>query len=186
MPNSEIITMHLYGRYHDVLRDPQGRVIWDRGWQKNTIVIDCRRLLAGFMHGDSQTLGIQGLEVGMGLPAWDQPPGLPAPNTMQVALVDPNPYTVPMSAIKINYFDSNTGNVSATPTNSLQVVATLGPNMPPWPEAGPNPAHPTATLREFGLIGQLDGATVLINYVAHAALVKSSASTLERTIRLVF
>ncbi len=186
MPNSEIVSVNLYGRYRDVLRDPHGRVIWDRGWQKNTIVIDCRRLLAGFMRGDTATLGIQGLEVGMGSPAWDQLFGLPAPNNMQTALVDPNPYRVPTSAIKINYFDSNTGNVSGTPTNSLQIVATLGQNVPPWPEAGPNPPHPTATLREFGLIGQLDGATVLINYVIHPAIVKNPVSTLERTIWLVF
>ncbi|SRR6266436_3475218 len=187
MPNTETVSVNLYGMYHDVLRDSQGCIIWDRGWHKNTIVVDCRRLLAGFMRGDAKTLGIQGLEVGMGLPAWDQPPGLPMPGNNQAALVDPNPFTLPQSSLKMDYLDNVTGNVSASPTNRLQIVATLGPHVPNWPEpTNPNPPHPTATLREFGLIGQLDGASVLINYVTHSAIVKDPLSTLERTIWLVF
>src|SRR5437667_9452543 len=158
MPNTEIATINLHGMYHDVLRDTQSLVLWDRGWRKNSIVIDCRRLLAGFMRGDASTLGIQGLEVGMGSPAWDQPPGVPSPSSSQPVLVDPNPFTVPFSALKIDYLDSTTGNVSGSPTNRLQIVATLGPHVPPWPDTN----HPAgATLREFGLIGQLGGKTVL-------------------------
>lgn len=185
MAHIETAMINLYGIYHDVLRDPRGHVIWDRGWRKNTIVVDCRRLLAGLMRGDTNTLGIQGLEVGMGDPAWDQS-GLPHPTSSQTALVDPHPYKVPFTALKIDYIDPGTGNVSTVATNRLQIVATLGPGTPPWPESTNPPPHPTATLREFGLSGTLDNAVVLINYVVHPAIVKDPVSTLERTIWLVF
>jgi len=72
------------------------------------------------------------------------------------------------------------------PTNRLQVAVRLGPGVPPWPEPGPDPDHPTSTLREFGLFGQLGGATVLINYITHVAIAKDAASTLDRIIWLVF
>lgn len=177
MPNSEIVTVNLRGMYRDVLRDARGRVAWDSGWQKNAIATDCRRLLAGFMLGQSNTLGIQGLQVGAGLDTWDSA-GSPSPSSGQTALVDPHPHTVP--TLQIDYLQN--GTVTSSPTSRLQIAATLGPGVPPWPDAN----HPTSTLREFGLVGQLDGATVLINYVTHPAIAKDAASTLERTIWLVF
>ena len=164
----------LSGMYRDVLRDAYGQVLWDRGWRKNAIVVDCHRLLAAFMRGNPTTvLGIQGLQVGAGNPVWDQSPPLP-PNPSQTALVDPQPFTVPLSAIKIDFLDG--GNVASGPTNAIQIIATLAPNMP----------NPSRTLREFGLVGQLNGNTVLINYVTHTAIAKDPASTLERTIWLTF
>ncbi len=181
MPSLESLTVNLHGMYHDVLRDPQGRVIFDSGWRHNTIVADCRRLLAGFMHGaPTGSLGIQGIQVGAGLAAWDSPPGLPASNPAQAALADPNPFTVPRPSLQFTYLTN--GVVSATPTNSVQIVATLGPGVPSWPD----PNHSTSTLREFGLVGQLEGNPVLINYVTHPAIPKDPFSTLERTIWLVF
>jgi hypothetical protein len=174
---------NLQGMYRDVLRDTAGRVTWDRGWQMNAIVTDCRRLLAGFMRGAPPgTLGIQGLQVGTGLAAWDQPPGPPPPTAGQAALVDPHPFTVPVANLQIDFLDLTTDSVSAAPTNRLQIVASLGPGVPSWPDSD----HATSTLREFGLVGQLNGATVLINYVTHPAIVKDPTSTLERTIWLVF
>ena len=169
--------------YRDVLRDAAGRVKWTRGWQKNAIVTDCRRLLAGFMRGaPTGTLGIQGLQVGTGLAAWDQPPGPPPPTAGQVALVDPHPFTIPLADLQIDFLALTSDSVSADPTNRLQIVASLGPGVPSWPDAN----HATSTLREFGLVGALDGATLLINYVTHPAIVKDPTSTLERTIWLVF
>jgi hypothetical protein len=163
MSNTDVVASNLQGMYSDVLRDAGGRVRWDRGWQKNAIVTDCRRLLAGFMRGaPTGALGIRGLQVGAGLAAWDQPPGPPPPTAGQVALVDPHPFTVLMA--------------------DLQIVATLRSGVPSWPDAN----HVTSTLREFGLVGQLNGAPVLINYVTHPAIVKDPTSTLERTIWLVF
>jgi hypothetical protein len=182
MPDDEIVTVNLRGMYRDVLRDARGRVTWDSGWRENAIVTDCRRLLAGFMLGEANTLGIQGLQVGAGLDTWDSPPGPPAPSSGQMALVDPHPHTVSAfpGVLEIHYLQN--GTTTSSPTSRLQIAATLGPGVPAWPD----PNHPTSTLREFGLIGQLDGATVLINYITHPAIAKDAASTLERTIWLVF
>jgi hypothetical protein len=187
MLNEETPTTGLQGSYRDELRDPAGQILWDSGWRKNQIVIDCRRLLAGFMRGQANTLGIQGLQVGAGDPAWDA--GLPPPPPATDArLVDGAPFTVPFAQLKFDYLDPNTGAVSISgtgvpiPTNRLQIVATLGPGAPNWPNA----AHATSTLREFGLVGQLGGATVLINAVRHVAIPKDPVSTLVRTIQLVF
>ena len=94
--------------------------------------------------------------------------------------MDPNPFTVPIGSLTIDYLAG--GVVSPSPTNSIQIFASLGPGVPSWPDAN----HATGTLREFGLLGQLDGADVLINYVTHPAIAKDPASTLERTIWLIF
>jgi hypothetical protein len=178
-PHSSHPTHGLHGLYRDALKGPGGTPIWDRGWRRNTIVADCLRLLASFMRGGAATAGIQGLLVGQGNAAWDQTsPPLPTPG--QTALVDPNPFLVPPAALAIDFLDGAT--VTATPTNRLQIKATLGPNMPSWPDA----SHATGNLREFGLVGQLAGNQTLINYVTHPVIVKDPASTLTRTIWLVF
>jgi hypothetical protein len=179
MPTTEMPTVKLHGMYCDVLRGPDGRVIWDRGWTSNTIVTAFRNLLATFVGGVSPTVGIQGLRVGQGVDAWDTT-GPPAPTPAQTALVDPNPYLAPKAALQINYLSG--GSVSTSPTNRLQIVATLGPNMPSWPD----PNHVAANLREFGLVGTLNGVETLMNYVTHPVIVKDPSSTLTRTIWLVF
>ncbi|HZM76627.1 MAG TPA: hypothetical protein VFC19_12920 [Candidatus Limnocylindrales bacterium] len=180
MATTEHLTVHLHGMYHDVLRDAAGRVLWDRGWNRNTIVRNCRRLLAGFMAGPSTSVGIQGLRVGQGSDAWDlSSPPQPAPT--QTALVDPNPFLVPRGSLQIDFLDDG-AIVTATPTNRLQIVATLGPNVPPWPDAN----HASGNLREFGLVGRLNNVETLINYITHPVIVKDPASTLTRTIWLVF
>jgi hypothetical protein len=156
-------------------------VIWDGGWHKNTIVGDFRRLLSAFVRGAPVTsLGIQGLQVGAGLASWDAPPGAPPPNPAVTTLVDPSPFTLPRASLQFDFLVG--GVVSGTPTNRLQIKASLGPGVPAWPDA----AHPTGTLREFGLVGQLEGNPILLNYVIHPAIPKDPASTLERTIWLVF
>jgi hypothetical protein len=175
----EYPTTGLRGAYRDVLRDPAGRVAWDRGWQHNAIVADCRRLLATFMRGVPASAGVFGLAVGAGQSQWDDT-GPPPPTTGQSALVDPSPFTVGAANLQVDFLDG--GTVSGTPTNRIQIQATLGPNVPPWP--GGN--HPTGNLREFGLVGKLAGTNVLINYVTHLVIAKDPASTLERTIWLTF
>jgi hypothetical protein len=181
MLNEEIPTMGLRGSYRDVVHDATGRITWDSGWQKNTIVVDCRRLLAGFMKGEANTLGIRGLQFGAGSPAWDA--GLPPPpSPAETTLVDRAPYEVPVAGLALDYLDPATGTVTLTPTHRLQIVATLGVNQPSWPDGN----HVASTLREFGLIGQLGGTTVLINTVRHVAIPKDPVSTLVRTIQLVF
>ncbi len=180
MPHAE--TINLYGIYRDVLRDAHGRVTWDSGWHKNVIVSDCRRLLAALLAGQARTLGIQGIEVGAGKPEWDAAPP-PQPDEATVSLADAAPYVLNKADtphFKLAYLAGSSP--SPAPTRRLQIVATLGPNMPAWPDQ----QHPTATLREFGLRGQLDGQPVLIDYVIHRAIAKDPASTLERTVWLVF
>jgi hypothetical protein len=180
MTQEPLAGIGLVGFYRDLLRDPGGRVRWDSGARKNVIVGDCRRLLAGFMRGAPTTVaGIVGIKVGAGLANWDQV-GPPPPSPTTTALVDPNPLVVPVANLTLNYLTG--ANVSGLPTNRLQVVATLAPGVPPWPDAH----HVDATLREFGLFGRLDGADVLIDYVTHPAIIKDPASTLDRTVWLVF
>jgi hypothetical protein len=176
--HSESPTTELCGMYRDRVLAPDGKILFDRGWTKNAIVVDCRRLLASFMGGTS-ALGIQGLAVGSGDFTWDGG-GPPAPTPAQTALVDPAPFIVPAVDLAIDFIDS--GAVTATPTNRLQIVASLGPGDPPWPDGG----HPAASLREFGLVGELDGSPALINYVTHPVIHKDPSSTVERTIWLVF
>jgi hypothetical protein len=178
MQPDERPTLHLAGMYRDVVRDSGGRVLRDSGWKSNAIVVDCRRVLASLM-GGGPALGIQGLAVGAGLAAWDGT-GPPPATPTQVALEDPNPFVVPAASLAIDFVDA--GVITATPTNRLQIVASLGPGAPPWP----NGTHVSASLREFGLVGELNGAPVLINYVTHPVINKDPTSTLERTIWLVF
>jgi hypothetical protein len=189
MLNEEIPTMELAGSYRDVMSDASGRVTWDSGWRKNVIVLDCRRLLAGFMRGHASTEGIQALLIGAGDPAWDAGlPPRPPPETTW--LTDPKPYYVKTNRLDLKYLDPQTGNANDDQTQAtrrLQIVATLGPNMPNWPEENLQPPpHPFATLREFGLVGKLNNTPALINVVRHVAIVKDPLSTLVRTIQLVF
>jgi len=172
----------LKGMYRDVLRGPDGEVRWDRGWTNNAIVGDCRRTLAGLLALTPGTGGIKGLWVGAGLAAWDAS-APPPPTPAQTALVDPTPFLVPNPgpAFQIDFLDG--GTPTATPTNRLQIKVTLGANVPPWPHL---PDHSTSALREFGLVARLNGADVLLNYVTHLVINKDPASTLERTIWLVF
>jgi hypothetical protein len=174
-------TVSLKGMYHDVLRNPRGEVIWDRGWVNNTIVVDCRRVLASFMAGGPTALGIEGLQLGAGLEQWDEtPPGLSDPN--RTSLVDGDPWTVPKAELKFDFLDG--GTVTTEPTNRLQIFARLGRHVPDWGVMGTS--HITSSLREFGLVGRLNGEVVLLNYVVHPVITKDPESTLERTIWLVF
>ncbi len=169
----------LHGKYQDVLRGPDGQVIQIRPVSSNAIVVDCRRILATLISGGA-ALGIQGMQFGSGLASWDgggTPPATPA----QTALSDPAAFTVPAADLAIDFVD-DAGVVVAGPTNRLQIVATLGPALPPWPDAN----HASGSLREFGLVGDLGGTPSLINYVTHPVINKDPASTLERTLWLVF
>ena len=183
MTQLERVPGGLNGHYRDVLRGPDGAVIWDRGWKKNAIVADCRVLLASFMRGNPASTGITGLQVGAGLAAWDvsgPPPATPG----QTALVDLFPATVPPANFQLSFLSG--GAVSPTPTSRIQIRALFGPSVPPgippWPDAN----HPTVNLREFGLVGTLSGNPILINYVTHPVIALDPASTLERTIWLQF
>lgn len=169
----------LRGDYRDVLRDAAGRVVFDSGVCSNAIVDDCRRLLATFMRGAPGAQGILGLAVGRGDPGWDAG-GTPAAATDRTALVDPNPFVLPLGGGDLDFLAGEA--VSAAPTEVLRITAEFGPGQPPWPDAD----HPTSNLREFGLVGVLDGAQVLIDYVTHPVILKDPIAPLERTIWLRF
>lgn len=179
MPIIETATTGLHGRWRDVIRDSSGAIINKPLVKPNTIVVDCRRILASFMAGAS-TLGIQGMLFGGGLSAWDGD-GSPVASATQTELVDPNPFLVPTADLQIDFVD-DMGAVVVGPTNRLQIIANLGPGEPAWPDAN----HVAGSLREFGLIGELNGSQALINYVIHPVINKDPASTLERTLWLVF
>lgn len=165
------------GFYCDRLLDSRGREISNSGWRHNLIVTNCRVLLAGFMKNDT-ALGVQSLQVGRGDPAWDAS-GAPAPNPNTTALTDAAPFVVPLASLTLQYLNSLDG-VVATPTNIIQVTATLGPGQPTPATSPPYP------LREFGLFGTLGGQPFMIDYVRHPLIQKDGSVSLERQIRLVF
>jgi hypothetical protein len=164
------------GIYRDCLRDAQGSLLTDSGWRSNMIVLRCRMLLSGFLKNDT-ALGIQALQVGRGDPSWDTtPPPLPDPNSL-TALTDPTPFELPVAQLTLQYLDA-ADNVIATPSNRLQITASLGPNVPPAP---PNPFP----LREFALFGVLGGVRQMIDYIRHPLIQKDATTTLERKVRLI-
>src|SRR5262245_8595400 len=114
----------LYGQYHDVLYDAAGCRVWDRGWVRNTIVADCRRLLAGFVRGTpTVSEAVIGLAVGAGLAAWDAS-GPPQPAPTQATLVDAHPHVVPRAQLQMEFINPANGTISAQPTGTLQLKAT--------------------------------------------------------------
>jgi hypothetical protein len=167
----------LEGCYCDRLRGSDGREISNTGWRHNLIVAPCRMLLAGFMRNDA-ALGIQSLQVGRGDPAWDAS-GAPAPDPGTTKLTDNAPFVIPVASLVLEYLDANDG-VVATPTNRIQITATLGPGQP-------TPAtDPPFPLREFGLFGSLGGQLQMIDCIRHPLIQKDGSVTLERKVRLVF
>jgi phage tail-like protein len=196
MPTTEFPTTEIHGMYRDVVRGPGGVLVSDSGWKKNLILNGFRTLLASFAHGKapappvSDALGIQEVRFGSGLPGWDLAP--PPADPTRTTLTDLSPFAVPRLLPPIPPGTPNpdftvtflqAGAVSAVETNVVEITATLPPGSPPWPDGG---AHPTSDLREFGLVGRLDGVDVLLNHVVHAAIAKGPGTTLTRTIRLVF
>ena len=193
MPKTEYPTTEVHGMYRDVVTSG-AVVISDSGWKKNLILNGFRTLLASFAHGKSaapplsDALGIHEVRFGIGLPAWDA--ALPAADTTRTALTDPSPFAVPRLLpplpgmpnpnFSVTFIQGNV--VSASETNVVEITATLPVGSPPWPDGG----HATSTLREFGLVGRLDGMDVLLNHVAHTGIAKDPGTTLTRTIRLVF
>ncbi|POF29079.1 hypothetical protein [Roseibium marinum] len=172
-------TTGLRGDWRDVLRAPDGHVLFDSGIRKNAVVNDCRRLLATFMRGAPTASGISGLAIGRGNPAWDSA-GTPAATTDRTALVDANPFVLPLADLTLDFLDGDVA--SPTPTNLVRIAAVFGAGQPPWPDAN----HTDAGLREFGLVGDLDGSSVLIDYVTHPVIHKDPVAPLERTIWLRF
>ena len=163
------------GIYRDILKRKDGTITYDSGWASNTIVDQCRMLLAGFMKNDPSD-GIQYLAVGRGLQVWDTT-GAPVPNTATTTnLIDRFDPPIQVSDLVIVYLNDDE-TISTTPTTRLQITATLPTNYP-TPETYP--------LREFGLFGRLNGVDFMINNIRHPVIHKDGSSTLIREIRLSF
>jgi hypothetical protein len=181
------------GRYRDILIGPGKRIVYDSGWRSNTIVRQCRVLLAGFMKSDQQASGIQYLAVGQGDEAWDAqwntatpPPPDPSSTNLQNRFDPPIP--VPPASpvpgkdyLEIIYLDdSDNPAASGVVTNTLQIKAVLSPGYP-----APSQFN-TYPLREFGLFGSFGATDYMINYVKHPVIYKDTSATLVREIRLYF
>jgi hypothetical protein len=175
----ERIAAPLRGIYRDIVTGRDGRVVHDSGWNANTVVDSCRTLLAGFVRNASAG-GISFLAVGQGEPTWDSS-GAPAPDPATTNdLVNRFSETVPAADLVLEYLDAG-DNVTGTPTNRLQVTATLPPGFP-----AALPGLSTYPLREFGLFGSLDGADLMINCIRHPVIHKDEGSSLIRVVRLYF
>ncbi len=181
------------GMYRDVLIGPGKHIIYDSGWRSNTIVQQCRVLLAGFMKSDHQASGIQYLAVGQGDDAWDaqwKTTTPPAPDPTAIHLknrFDP-PISVPPPSpvqgkeyLEILYLDdSDKPAATGVVTNSLQIKAVFSPGYPAPAQFNTYP------LREFGLFGRFGTTDYMINYVKHPVIYKDASATLVREIKLYF
>ncbi len=173
----ERMNIPIKGIYRDILSIGKD-ILYDSGWNSNTIVLGCRRLLAGFMKNDPSD-GIQFLAVGSGMNEWDTVgiPDVVAETTtdLEQRCVDPV-----LSTLDIEYLDNSDTPVTG-PTSRIQIRATLDPGYP-------SPILPLSTypLREFGLFGRLGGVDFMINCVRHPVIHKDSSATLIRVLRLYF
>ena len=179
----------LKGRYRDILTEPGRGVIFDSGWNNNTIVDRCRMLLAGFMRSDASS-GIQYLAVGQGEESWDS--GIPSadPATTfelfnKAADADP-PFEHPIAFddLTFTYLSASEEPIDG-PTPRIQISATLPPGVPQ-----PLGGGTTYPLREFGLFGRFTvGSEIedyMINTIRHPVIHKGPTATLIRVVRLYF
>lgn len=170
--------MALRGIYRDVIKEPDRGVVFDSGWNNNTIVDRCRMLLAGFMRSDASS-GIKHLAVGQGAEAWDDSGIPPTDPAATIALTDQAADT-PITTLDFTYLDDSDNPVSG-PTQRLQVSATLDPGYP-----APVGGGATYPLREFGLFGTFDSTDFMINCIRHPVIHKGPTATLIRVVRLHF
>lgn len=172
----ESIGSALKGVYRDVLIEPDRGVVFDSGWNSNTIVKSCRILLAAFMRKEGSSLGIQHLAVGEGAVEWDEEiPSVDPESTG--SLVKPASEKIELTDANFTYLDEDDG-ISESRSPRLQIKATLVPGFP---------VNDSYALREFGLFGSFDGAEdVMINCVRHPVIYKGPNATLLRKIRLYF
>ena len=181
----EIKTITIKGIYRDILKNKDDIIVFDSGWNSNTIVIGCRTLLAGFVKNDSPK-GIQYLAVGQGKQEWDalwdaaNPPA-PAPEEV-TNLENPHAVTKLFDKLELLYLDENDLRINdGKKTSRLQIKATLEPGYP-----APLAPLKTYPLREFGLFGKFEDDDYMINCIRHPVIHKDESATLERVIRLYF
>ncbi len=171
--------MEIKGKYRDILKGPDNRVILDTGWRSNTIVHGCKMMIAAMMKNDSPQ-GVQYLKVGQGDQTWDVTTSTASEDALD--LVSPYRIVIPQHELKMVYLkEDKSRTVSSEITNVLQITATLAHGFPePITDSNFYP------LREFGLFGRCGSKDYMINCVRHQVINKDVAATLIREIQLYF
>lgn len=178
------------GIYRDVITERGRGVVFDSGWNSNTIVDTGRILLAKFMKDDIYTISDKKvLIVGSGDPDWDDN-GLPTQDrTKRTGLFMP----AEENPLKVNMAFLGSDGQSDDATNLLQITAVL-------PEGYPAPIQDSGLdsypLREFGLFVDVtkfddsnnteESKQYMINWITHPVIHKGPTSSLIREIRLHF
>jgi len=175
----ENINHNFRGIYRDILKEPGRGIVFDSGWNSNTIVVQGRMLIAGLISRDS-TSGVQHLAVGQGDPSWDNG-SIPATDPLTTtSLVNGYSPEIDHNALDYTYLNES-GEPAAGPTNRLQISATLGVG---YPEVQEDTS--TYPLREFGLFGKHGEEFYMINCIRHPVIHKGENATLIRTVQLFF
>jgi hypothetical protein len=166
----------LRGMYRDTIYDVENRLVYDSGWKSNTIVVNCRVLLACMMKGTGAS-GISGMKVGRGEEAWDNDPGPPPVDDKDPTLNKlVNEYVTKQPlAFEISFLDGNEKKTDQ-PTRRLEITVVLPADVPVEGQASP--------LREFALYG--NNGQNMINCVRHPVIQKTAAETVIRTVWLYF
>jgi hypothetical protein len=179
----DVIGKSIKGVFRDRLIGPDGSLLYDSDWTPNTIVDQCRILLACLVKNEFSG-GIHHLEVGQGDETWDTN-GVRAPDRALDALVSPYPHPILVESaadtnLTLDYLNVAHEVVRPGPTSRLQITVTMAPGYP-----APESPQTTYPLREFGLFGGADGG-YMINCVRHPVIHKHESATLIRVIRLYF
>jgi len=178
----EYIGDSLRGMYRDTLFNAENRLIFDSGWASNTIVYNCRVLLASFMKGESK-IGISHMKVGWGCNTWIGVP--PKPDGTEDQLENAYSETISIASMKYLHDENESPFDPEKPNNRLEIKVILYANVP----VNPDPNNPEfSPLREFGLFSKQNdkAAARMINCVRHPLIQKAKTDTLIRVVRLVF
>lgn len=173
----------LRGIYRDCLIHANGETV-ATDWRPNTIVRNCRVLLAGCLRGDFPEIKLE-LSVGRGRDDWDENEPGKAAESVQ-GLEQAHTPALGRESLQIDYLDE--GTQSDVPQPALQIIATLPPGYPPaLPDLDSYP------LREFGVFGavtQNAGTATektlryMVNCIRHPVIHKNAAATLIREVRI--
>ena len=159
------------GEFRDIITYADGTVeVTD--WSRNTIVNDVTKAIA---YALAQKGGATFWAVGKGLETWDNV-NPPSPNATDNVLTS----EIGRKAISASniVFLNDSGSVSSTPTNVIQITVTFGAN------------ECNGSWREFAIVGGNATASantgILINHKTHALIQKDSNMQIERQMRFTF
>jgi len=175
------------GIYRDQLFDAEGVMKQDSGWNNNTIMTSFHTLLARLVTHDTK-LFIQTPSLIMRFGRFSNSWGSslvvePADEKLTAAYTE---FVLDeTSGLKVVYLNDN-GVEQISPSNWVQITATLGPNLP---------VNDVCPLGEFAVYLRWGTPTAnnpapdndhIINHVRHPVISKSATDTLIRQIRFTF